>query len=77
MVMHIGSQPTPPIKPKQDTEELENKLDEAERRILTLTWMNNLSDEKTFRLELLQAIERMTESINNLTTKVVEITSGK
>jgi hypothetical protein len=74
MVMHIGSQKqTPEIQPKNN--ELEDKLDEAEKRIMALTWMNSLADDKTFRLELLQSIERMNETFKEGFNKLIDITS--
>ena len=74
MVMHIGSQKqTPEIQPKNN--ELEDKLDDAEKRIMALTWMNSLADDKTFRLELLQSIERMNETFKEGFNRLIDITS--
>ena len=74
MVMHIGSQKqTPEIQPKNN--ELEDKLDEAEKRIMALTWMNSLADDKTFRLELLQSMERINETFKEGFNKLIDITS--
>lgn len=76
MAYHISSKDTAPPVPKAS--ESRETIEDYERRISVLQWMNSLSDEKTFRLELLQSNERiadaMREGFDNLIKKLEEIT---
>jgi hypothetical protein len=72
------SQAQQPAKNNRE-QELEFKvkeLEEENERLIGNNYINSLSDDKTFRLELLRSLTMITKSINELKEKLTELTSG-
>jgi hypothetical protein len=66
----------PSIPPKVESNEQKLlQLEEQNKKLTFQSWIDSLADEKVFRLELLQAIERISISLNTLTEKLIELTS--
>jgi len=51
------------------------QLDEEKRSLESQVYISKLHEETVFRLELLRALNRLTEAIDNLPKKVVELTN--
>lgn len=66
--------------PKEAVEEFNAKerlaeLEEQNKNLLGQVWIDSLSDDKRFRLELIKSITEVSEAIKALTEKVVELTA--
>lgn len=66
-----------PIEEAKDIREMENKIAELEarnRELIGLHYVQSLADEKTFRMELLSALNEISTGLKVLTETVVELT---
>jgi hypothetical protein len=76
MVVHIPSnqptQPSQPVKSQRETD-LENyavQLQEQNQKLLDRNYFNNLSDDKFFRVELLNSINSIAQAMTNFLAKL-------
>lgn len=82
MVLNIGkgNQPTQvnqPVQVNQSREyELTSEIETLKEQISNSEYYNNLADEKYFRLQLLNAVNRVSISLNSLQEKLIELTGG-